>query len=312
MSDDELTIVGTSAIGPVTVPRQDRPEVVVGQELATYLSSKHQLRTRIRACTNCQLHAECMGPVPFTSPAQHPSLLVIGEAPGGSEDRRVEPFVGKSGQVLRTKLRKSGFDPETVAYANTVSCRPNVTKVVGGRYSTKDRAPSQDEMDACRGNLFDQLELIGCRFVLLCGGTSLRAFRPDLRLNAHHGRVYVWEGKWVVMATYHPASIFHDARTGHVIEADIERMRLVVKGEIPVEDAVSEWCTICGEVAEVFDPNLAGYCYEHWHDKELKRKPKQRRKVQSAWWASTRDGQRGGKMRPKGSAMPGELFPDVK
>ncbi len=116
----------------------------------------------------------------------------------------------------------------------------------------------------------------------------------------------------MVMATYHPASTFHDKRTGPVMDDDIELMRLLVKGEVDPSHAVSGWCTLCGEVAEFYDPNLVGYCDGHWHDKELKTKPANRRKVQSAWWASTRYGQRGGKVKAKGSALPVELFPDVQ
>lgn len=300
--------VGTSFLGAVTL-RGDAEGELHGASLGDYLSAKHRVRSRIRTCTLCPLHSECAGPVPFSAPPRTPDLLIVGEAPGGSEDRRVEPFVGKSGQVLRTKLRKAGFDLNTVAFANAVSCRPNVTRTIGGRTRTKDRAPTQDEMDSCRGNLFDQLEVIGGRYVLLCGGTALRTFRPDLRIGKHHGRVYVWEGKWVVMPTYHPASVFHDSNAGNVISSDIEKMKLLVAGEIDVTDAVSGWCTVCGEPAEIYDPNLAGYCNEHWFDKELKTKPAKRLKRQSAWWASTRDGQLKGKVHGKGSAMPVRLFP---
>lgn len=258
----------------------------------------------------------CARPVPVSSPAQIPDLAVVGEAPGGTEDRRGEPFVGKSGMVLRKKLASVGFIPENVAFLNAVSCRPSVSKEKRTKHGIitydKDRTPTHEEMDACRGNLFAQLQAIRPRFILLCGATALRAYRPDLRLNAHHGRLYVWEGEWLVMATYHPASVFHDKRTGPIMDSDIELMRLLVKGEVDPSDAVSGWCTMCGEVAEFYDPNLVGYCDEHWHDKELKTKPANRKKVQSAWWASTRYGQRGGKVKAKGSAMPVELFPDVE
>jgi uracil-DNA glycosylase family 4 len=224
----------------------------------------------------------------------------------------VEPFIGKSGQVLRRKLSAAGFDLTSIAFANTVSCRPTSVRTVGRRWVTKDRAPDHKEMDACRGNLFDQLDVLRCRFVLLCGGTSLRAFRPDLRLNAHHGRLFVWEQKWLVMPTYHPASIFHDKRAGKIIDDDIERMYWLSKGELDPSHLVSEWCMLCGEPAEFYDPNLAGYCHEHWHDKELSKKPQNRKRVQQAWWASTRDGQVGGKMKVKGTGMPVELFPDAR
>lgn len=294
-----LTRVGQSVLGEIAIPV--RTESLTGPDLLTYLKGREVVRGRIRGCTSCPLYAQHSGPVPFSTGSQQPpQLCCVGEGPGNLEDRRGEPFVGKSGQLLRTKLRKAGFQETDVAYANTISCRPTQTH---GRFE-KDRTPTHDEMVSCRDNLFDQLETIRPRVVLLCGASATKAFRPDLKIARNHGRVYVWEQQWIVIPTYHPAAAIRNRDMERIFHDDIDLVRLLCKGEIEPFDLVSPWCTSCGEPAEFYDPNLAGFCPEHWRMKPKKNWPS----TPQLWHMSTREGQWKGKGRKRGAAIPMELF----
>lgn len=86
------------------------------------------LRERILDCTACDLHSTSSGPVPFSGPAPA-SYAIVGEAPGAEEDLRGEPFLGKSGQLLRRMLEGAGLDPVEAFIANTVSCLRGNTSV---------------------------------------------------------------------------------------------------------------------------------------------------------------------------------------
>lgn len=59
------------------------------------------------------------------------TAVVIGEAPGRNEVKENKPFVGKSGQLLRTTLSQLGVDPDKVYYTNVVLCRPPGNKLQG-------------------------------------------------------------------------------------------------------------------------------------------------------------------------------------
>ena len=53
------------------------------------------------------------------------NLMLIGEAPGATEEKLASPFVGRSGTVLNGLLQSVGIDPEKdVFITNVVKCRP--------------------------------------------------------------------------------------------------------------------------------------------------------------------------------------------
>ena len=66
------------------------------------------LEARNRACTACPLRPGCTQVVVADGPL-HAPLMVIGEAPGGSEDREGRPFVGPAGQLLDRILTAAGL-----------------------------------------------------------------------------------------------------------------------------------------------------------------------------------------------------------
>src|SRR3954470_7079299 len=51
-------------------------------------------------------------------------VMVVGEAPGASEDKQGRPFVGRSGKLLDQVLAAAGLPRETVFIANVVKARP--------------------------------------------------------------------------------------------------------------------------------------------------------------------------------------------
>lgn len=108
------------------------------------------------------------------------------------------------------------------------------------------------------------------------------------------------------MITYHPSAALRQRDMERILHDDLDVLRLLVKGEIDPSHLISEWCTYCGEVAEFYDPNMAGFCPEHWAMKPKKHEPS----TQQQWHQSTREGQWKGKGKKRGSAIPLGLFGD--
>lgn len=71
-------------------------------------------------CSNCPQRYD---PTPHTYRGSQ-DILVVGEAPGHQEYLRGEPFIGRSGSMLRRALAHYGIDLERVAFTNVVSCWP--------------------------------------------------------------------------------------------------------------------------------------------------------------------------------------------
>lgn len=220
-----------------------------------------QTRRQIRTCTDCLLHRdqpEGCGPVPFASPPS-PMFTVIGEAPGPEESRRGVPFVGPSGKLLKALMSDVDIDAdEDVLFANTVSCFPNV--------DGKVRPPVLTESEFCRDNMLDQIECSYTKYVLLVGAKALGAFRGDLAVTNHHGRVFVWLETYVVMGIVHPAAALRGQRHFKgIIREDLAKWRDVVYGgDDPLKWLTLE-CVRCGDTEGArWDRDGVPYCKRHW------------------------------------------------
>ena len=92
-------------------------------------------------------------------------LMLIGEAPGVSEDALGLPFVGRSGQLLDQLLTQAGLDPGRDVYiANALKCRP-----------PDNRKPTAAELTACKPWLEQQIALVDPPLIGLVGATALAA-----------------------------------------------------------------------------------------------------------------------------------------
>lgn len=94
------------------------------------------------ACNGCRLQA-LFPNRNLVPPQMGPSKrLLIGEAAGADEEIEGKPFVGASGRMLDSFLRKAGVQRGLVTIANTLSCRPPdnayPTDESGRAYCTKE------------------------------------------------------------------------------------------------------------------------------------------------------------------------------
>ncbi|WP_222269118.1 uracil-DNA glycosylase [Modestobacter marinus] len=133
-----------------------------------------------------------VGDVPVTG---RPRLVLVGEAPGATEDETGRPFVGRSGALLDQLLAEAGLDRAEAAVLNVVKCRP-----------PGNRTPKAAEVTRCSGWLRRQLDLLDARVVVALGLSSAKWFLgPRTVLAAVRGRPHEVDGR-AVWATYHPSA----------------------------------------------------------------------------------------------------------
>jgi len=215
--------------------------------------TRHRLTVRsfIRSCTQCPLRSRLspgQTPVPFSGPL-HPRYIVLGEAPGVTEQRHGEPFVGVSGRLLRRMLAKAGLDVDRALFLNTVCCNP---------YG----APERSHLDACRPNFDAQLDLAPPSTPLLAAGqTALSSLAPDGHVRRLQGSALVIDGR-PVMPVYHPAYLLRDptAKPG-VVEA-LSRFRALVEG-FTADFFLAPTCLLCPDAATEWDDRQMPYCRKH-------------------------------------------------
>ena len=172
--------------GPVT-PQDVRAAADGARDLAG-------LAVLARTCTACPELAATRTHVVVGEVPAGARLLVMGEAPGASEDQTGRPFVGRSGQLLDELLAEVGLDRISVAVLNTAKCRPPA-----------NRPPTRAESAACRPWAERQLALARPAVVVSLGLSATRWFLGPTSLAAVRGRVHD-HPLAPVLPTYHPSA----------------------------------------------------------------------------------------------------------
>ena len=137
---------------------------------ARTLTSIDELRTAVNDCKRCLLWKSATQGVPGEGLAPS-GLMLVGEAPGDSEDLQGHPFVGPAGAVLDRALQEAGLSRQTVYITNAVKhfkFEPRGKR----RLHIK---PSASEIEACHWWLAEELRLVAPKLVMALGGTAARA-----------------------------------------------------------------------------------------------------------------------------------------
>ncbi|HWD40506.1 MAG TPA: uracil-DNA glycosylase [Fimbriimonas sp.] len=165
------------------------------------------LEEAAKTCTACRL-SERRTNVVFGEGNHFSPLVLVGEGPGEQEDKTGRPFVGRAGQLLDKALLEAGLTRKDVYIMNTVKCR-------AADWSTgrpQNRAPADDEVEACRRWLIPQLELIK-PFVILCVGapSAKNLIKKSFSITRERGIYFPTEFARTAIATLHPSYILRQA-----------------------------------------------------------------------------------------------------
>jgi uracil-DNA glycosylase len=154
------------------------------------------LRERVAGCTACAELCRTRTQTVFGVGNTRAEWLIIGEAPGGEEDRQGEPFVGRAGQLLNAMLLAIGLPRETVFIANILKCRP-----------PGNRDPKPEEISRCLPYLSNQIALLKPRIILVVGRIAAQnLLATDAPLARLRGKLHAFgDAGTPLIVTYHPA-----------------------------------------------------------------------------------------------------------
>jgi len=152
--------------------------------------------------------------------------MFVGEGPGRNEDLQGVPFVGAAGQLLNRLLEEVDLRREDVYIANVVKCRP-----------PGNRDPKPDEIEACKGYLAGQIQLIDPDVVSTLGNFATKLLlKQEMGITRLRGHAYPWWNRTVV-PTFHPAAALRGG------ESVLSRMRedfLLIEGVLSRTAEVEE------------------------------------------------------------------------
>jgi DNA polymerase len=154
----------------------------------------------------------------FADGNQDAEVMIVGEAPGKTEDKLQKPFVGRAGKLLDDLLGRVSLDRTKVYITNVVNYRPD-----------KNRKPTHEEINEFKKLLFKHIEIIKPKCILLLGATAATAV-----LN-HEGPLSEVRGKWKnikiinsyfdVLTTFHPAFLFRQPNQKKLAWKDLVELK---------------------------------------------------------------------------------------
>ncbi|HTW21741.1 MAG TPA: uracil-DNA glycosylase [Mycobacteriales bacterium] len=176
-------------------PRSADPWIGLIGERAACCADLGQLAAAARSCTACPELVATRSTVVVGDTPNRPRLVIVGEAPGATEDIEGRPFVGRGGALLDELMAAAGLARAGTAVLNVLKCRPPA-----------NRTPTTAEAARCTGWLDRQVELLGPELVLTLGRTALTwALSAKVRLEDARGQALDWRGRRLV-ASYHPSA----------------------------------------------------------------------------------------------------------
>jgi uracil-DNA glycosylase len=201
-TDDQMDLFNLTSVADAKPSLTANPDLIptdakVPIPAGTY-SNMEEISLHCNQCHRCDLGATRTYAVVGRGNPQAP-LMIVGEGPGQNEDETGLPFVGKAGQLLDKILESVKLTEADVFICNIVKCRP-----------PGNRTPTQDEMDACRPYLMEQIRMVDPHIILLAGASAVRGLVGDKRgITKIRGEWIEWNDR-LCMPVFHPAYLLRN------------------------------------------------------------------------------------------------------
>jgi DNA polymerase len=212
-----------------TAPRSAKGiEMPKREDESTDFRSLTAARKSAESCERCPLYRHATQTVFGEGPA-HAQVVFVGEQPGDQEDLQGKPFVGPAGQMFDRALAEAGIDRSRVYVTNAVKhfkFEPRGKRRI-------HKKPNNNEIEACRWWLDNELHLLRPRITVALGATAARALTGrDTTISRARGRLMTLRDGVEGFITVHPSFLLRlpDAESkAREYEKFVGDLRLVAK-----------------------------------------------------------------------------------
>lgn len=125
-------------------------------------------------------------------------VMIVGQAPGSTEQETGRPFNAGSGRRLFAWLAQAGLEEQPFRDRHYMT---SITKCYPGRAASGsgDRPPTPAEQALCRPFLLTEVELLDPPIVLPVGRLAIAVLLgPGAALQAVVGREFTANGRWII------------------------------------------------------------------------------------------------------------------
>ncbi|MES2215045.1 MAG: uracil-DNA glycosylase [Pseudomonadota bacterium] len=192
-----IDVMARSNLDKAAPIKPSKPSSNEPQDKASMLAA---LKNKVMSFDLCALKHTATNTV-FGDGAIDASIMIIGEAPGATEDAEGIPFCGESGKLLDNMLASIGLSRKTNVYiTNTAFWRP-----------PGNRRPSDEEIEQCRPFVEEHIAIIDPKLLILVGSTAVESLLgKHLQISKIRQEHYHYTNKCLTRsitttALFHPA-----------------------------------------------------------------------------------------------------------
>ena len=196
-----------------SINRYKKDNFEISEDKATSLE---KLKKSI-SIINCDLRKKATNIV-FSDGNPKSTIMLIGEAPGASEDQEGLPFVGRAGILLDKMLASINLDRKKVYISNIINYRP-----------PENRRPTDEEVKRYLPFITKHIEIIKPKILVLLGSTAMNA------LIGNDIVISKVRGKWIeklfgsfktsVIVTFHPSFLMRQPNQKKMAWIDLKMIR---------------------------------------------------------------------------------------
>lgn len=143
-------------------------------------------------------------------------VMFIGEAPGRTEDKMMEPFVGRAGKLLDQFFAEIKMPREQFYISNIVKRRP-----------PENRDPLPHEIESYKPYLKREIQVIKPKIIATLGRFSMNYFLPDIKISASHGKIFRIKDV-LIYPLYHPAAALRSTGVLEELRKDFKRLPYLI------------------------------------------------------------------------------------
>lgn len=170
-----------------------------------------KIKQNVIKCTKCDLCKTRTNAVPGKGNFQS-DVIFVGEAPGRTEDKNGEPFIGVAGKKLSIALDEAGISRDEVYITNIVKCRP-----------PNNRVPKTSERETCQEYLKQEISIINPEIICILGNTAFNSILGGSEITKFRGKV-VRKDNLLYFLTIHPAATIYNQKLIDVLKSDISKL----------------------------------------------------------------------------------------
>ena len=163
----------------------------------------------------------------FGEGSENAKIFMIGEAPGGDEEKQGRPFVGKAGKNLNEFLNIVGLERKDIYISNVVKIRPfSLSNKTG---NPVNRTPNKTEIKFFSPYLMKEIEIIKPDIIVTLGNVPLRTVLENDKINIgdYHGKITQYKNN-KIFALYHPAAIIYNSKLKETYYNDLNNLKNIL------------------------------------------------------------------------------------